>query len=656
MSLIANQNDVSSSAPAENRFSSPNQSATMQTSLEAHASDGKDPGKSGNETETEQSKLSKNLEIEIKKEGNSINLNAPQKNMNSKPQTGRIIENSVSTAVNNVSQPPGGPGQAGKAFLHEVIFSSDDEDGEFNSNSRKNGKKIEAPAQNDGTCAIPPVLYADMKDFIKSLKSTKFSKIENAATKLVHKFKKTLPCPKCETIHGHTPQGGQSNQFGGTAPHNKCRSSVPQLLMMLPHDLICAIGKSHRDFDIRDASLFTAWISSSKAAHKEAILKKLRHEMQIDNDDENFEEDEEETEDEIELDYEMKESQEVKSIEHLEILKTNDEDPINNLAKSTSYSDSEFRAVIMEELLGMRKRLKTLEEENLRLRQENSVLRKYYTNSSTATIKEINSQLPYSTTSPKLSYTEAVKTATPNITRPIIAKRTRQEVGATVEQTPKSRPQVDLSLFTTSVSATNKPQEQSKLVFVYFKGLVRRPMSEYRALFDQIGFGGYKARDILFLSQDFLQVLTYDNCVEELVEKIKLNFPDAKHIIDADPTDPKNYEEHGKLSKEFLEAQYYVSMEGAVQRFKKLVAERPILTRTLHFLEKVVETRNAKYEKPLAKPKIFLMNSFMVLETLQDSTKNASASLPEQSSNAMETVPVHDENEASAQVSMGTSQ
>ena len=654
MSLIANQNDVSSSAPAENRFSPPNQLATMQTSHEAHASDGKDPGKFGNDTETELLKYSKNLETKKRNEGNSIHLNAPQKNMNSEPQTVRIIENSVSPIENNDSQPPGAPGQAGRTFSHLVISSSDEEEGEINSNIGNIEKKIEAPAQKDGICAIPPVLYADMKDFIKSLKPTKFSKIENAATKLVHKFKKTLPCPKCETVHGHTPQGGQSNQFGGTAPHNKCRSSVPQLLMMLPHDLICAIGKSHRDFDIKDASLFTAWISSSKAAHKEAILKKLRHEMQIDNDD--FEADEEETEDEIELDYEMKESQEEKSIEQLEKLKINDETPINNLEKVTSYSDSEFRAVITEELLGMRKRLKTLEEENLRLRQENSVLRKYYTNSSTATIKEINSQLPSSTTSLKPSYLETVKIATQNITRPVIAKRTRQEVGATVEQTPKSRPQVELSLFTSSVSAGSKPQEQSKLVFVYFKGLVRRPMSEYRALFDQIGFGGYKARDILFLSQDFLQILTYENCVDELVEKIRLNFPSAKHVEDADPTDPKNYEEHGNLSKEFLRAQYFISMEGSVQRFRKIVTERPFLTRTLHFLEKVVQTKNVKYEKAPAKSKIFLMNSFMVLDKLQDSVKNASASLPEQLSNAMETVPVHNDNEASAQVSMETSQ
>ena len=484
----------------------------------------------------------------------------------------------------------------------------------------------------------------------------KFTKMENAATLFIHKFKKTLPCPKCEIVHGHTPQGANSNQFGGTAPH-KCRSSVPQIIMMLPHDLICLIGKTHREFSIKDASLFTAWISSSKAAHKAAIVKKLRHEMDIDKIEDNESEETEEENIDDDCDYEMNVTQEEKSLKNLEKLKISDDNSNTNPTNFESYSDSEFRAVIMEELLNMRKRLATLEAENLLLRQENQVLRKYYSNAGpTAILKTNLPNLPTSTTSLKPSFSDVTKFNQPAPTRPVIAKRTRQEVGATVDQTPKNRPQVDLSLFTASGSAESKAKEQSKLVFVYFKGLVRRPLSEYRALFDQIGFGGYKARDILFLSQDFLQILTYENCVDELVEKIRLNFPSAKHVEDADPTDPKNYGEHGNLSKEFLRAQYFISMEGSVQRFKKLVTERPFLTRTLHFLEKVVETKNAKYEKAPAKPKIFLMNSFMVLDKLQDSVKNASTSEPEQSSNDMETVPVHVDTEAVAQVPMETSQ
>jgi hypothetical protein len=45
-----------------------------------------------------------------------------------------------------------------------------------------------------------------------------------------------------------------------------------------------------------------------------------------------------------------------------------------------------------------------------------------------------------------------------------------------------------------------------------------------------------------------------------------------------------------------------------------LAVERPVLTRTLHILEKVVSTKNTKYEKPARKPKVFLMNKTIFAE------------------------------------------
>ena len=290
-------------------------------------------------------------------------------------------------------------------------------------------------------------------------------------------------------------------------------------------------------------------------------------------------------------------------------------------------------------------------DENKALRQENAVLKKYRPSQ----IELPSTKLPSSTTSlaPATAYSEVTSLHTP---RQITIKRSRQEVGPSVEAQIKTRPKVDLSLFTANESDKDKIQETSKLTFVYFKGLIRRPQSEYRALLDQIGFGGYKARDILFLSKDFLQVLTYESCVPELVEKITKNFPTAKHVEDADPTDPKNYEEHGNISKKFLEAQYFVTMEGAVQRFKKLAAERPVLTRTLHFLEKVVETKNTRYEKAPTKPKIFLMNNFLVLQDLQDSIEPSCAPKTELSSTAMETDQISEEPEVVSQAPMETSQ
>lgn len=643
MDQIANQNVASSSAPAEKRISAQEMAAAMRVTAESPPSDVKDPGQPAYELESELLIYSKNLEIKFKNEQNLSGKMNVSKEHDSDTKNVQIGPESCSPGQMGNSPQVSGLGTPRIAPNTEFCTSSEEEEGEFELNCEKLVKKSGAPAQYAENYGLPATIVADMREFIKSMKPSKFAKTDNAATRLVSKFRKSLVCPKCEALHGHTSQGTSSNQYGGTAPF-KCRSSVPQLIMMLPHEIICAIGKVHREFCIKDAQLFAAWISSSKAAQKEVILKRLRNEMDIDKL-EAIDTDEETNDFQ---DVEM--SQEDINLENLKIDEEEKKDAVT--ADATNYSDAEFRAVVIAELSSLRKRLNEVLDENKALRQENAVLKKY--RPSLVEISPI--KLPIGTTSlaPIATYSDVTKLHTPRQFTTI--KRSRQEAGAITPTQPKSRPQVDLSLFTAEEPGKDKMQETSRLTFVYFKGLTRRPQSEYRALFDQIGFGGYKARDILFLSKDFLQVLTYENCVNELVEKIIKNFPTAKHVNDADPTDPKNYEEHGNLSQKFLEAQYFVTMESAVQRFKKLAVDRPVLTRTLHFLEKVVETKNIKYEKAPSKPKIFLMNNFMVLQDLQDSIATSSAPTTEQNPSAMETDQITGEPEACSQVPMETSQ
>jgi hypothetical protein len=469
---------------------------------------------------------------------------------------------------------------------------SGNESSEVDEEQLINEKKAVAPALSGDRNGFPATILSDMKEYIESMKPCKFIKNDNIASKMIHKFKKTLVCPKCEVLHGHTYQGVSSNQFGGTAPY-KCKSSIPQLLMMLPQDLIVAIGKIYKTSSPKDATLFSTWLGSSKAVRKEEIIKNLNFEMQID-----YQEAEYVIEEELE-DENMQEQYPSQSQ--------------SQVSKDTfeSFSDAEFRVAITEELIALRNRIASLESENKLLRQENAVLKKY--NSSRIQIKD--PKLPSSTTSLASvdTYLEVAKVYTP---QPVILKRTKHDTVSESIYKPKPRPDIDLSLFTASNEKDKEKRESSKLVFIYFKGLLRRRQSEYRALFDKIGFGGYKARDILFLSDDFMQVLTYEDCVDELVSLIGKFIPAAKFVKDADPTDPTNYESHGRLSKKFLEEQYFVTMEGAVQRFKKLAVEKPFLKRTLYFLEKVVSTRNIKYEKSPEQPKVFLMNSFLALDKL----------------------------------------
>jgi hypothetical protein len=586
MHLSAVQNDARATAPAENRKLNhiPSSQHAIATAMAEKTPP--NPGPSGLVPEFELSKGNIKLNSAYKV---AEVLPAPmceEKNPNCAPSRDEIPERNAFSQRTNAPAPSGtnfdAPSQM-ETFYH-ALSESEWSDRELAPEMAS--EKAEAPALFHDIYPTPDTIVADMREFAKAMAPCKFTKIENAATRLVAKFKKALVCPKCEVLHGHTFQGSPGNQYGGTVPHNKCRSSVPQLLMMLPHEIISLVAKVHKDFSRKDATQFSSWLASSKAIQKDAVLKRLNQELAM----------------EVEV-----LSTQDNDIEETEMGEIREQE-----VEGTSYSDAEFKSTVIAELALLRKMLNALEEENRALRAENALLKKI-----TPAVKA--PVLPSSTTSldvPASSYAEVAKIHVPRLS--FMTKRNRQEVGAAPSpNSPKSKPIIDLSAFSTDTVVPERKDGDSKLVFAYFKGLVRRPQSEYRALFNQIGFGGHKARDIMFLSKDFVQVLTYENCVEELAEKLNKAVPTARLVRDADPTDPSNYEEHGKLSKEFLHAQYFTVMEGSVARMKKLAVERPVLTRTLHFLEKVVSSRNTKYEKPARKPKVFLMNSFMALSDMK---------------------------------------
>ena len=281
MDQIANQNVAPLSAPAENRFFEQEMAAGMRVKAETPPSDVKDPGKPASVPE-EELLINSKTKIQVNKIVEIVGAKST------------VLNNHVSeaTSVKNgqESNSPGqvvnsgqisGLGTSGIAQKTEFFTSDDEEEGEIENNRAINVEKAAAPAQFEENYGLPATIVADMKEYLSSLKPMKFAKNDNAATRLIQKFRKSLVCPKCGSLHGHTSQGTASNQYGGTAPF-KCRSSVPQLLMMLPHEVICAVGKVHREFCIKDAQLFASWMSSSKAEQKEMILKRLKHEMDID--------------------------------------------------------------------------------------------------------------------------------------------------------------------------------------------------------------------------------------------------------------------------------------------------------------------------------------------------------------------------------------
>ena len=587
-----NRNVAPASACAEDRISAKSPPSSARNAQESPPPSARTPGQHVHVAEVPNIDSGKEIKMNKQFEQERSNFGTHQIEEHLSAGSAEKLSSNDSPGSYGISQLKVGEKSNQEALSSDSEGTSEEEEGELEFETVRTGKKSVAPAPSGDRNGFPATILRDMKDFIELFKPLKFSKSDNVGCKLIIKFKKTLVCPKCETLHGHTSQGITSNQYGGTAPH-KCRSSSQQLIMMLPQDIIVSIGKLYKEFSTKDASMFAAWLGSSKATRKEEILKNLNFEMQID--EKYAEYVEEEVDDETMHEHPLSQTNSIGGSETYD-----------------SYSEAEFRAVISGELMALRNRIAALESENTLLRQENAVLKKYRPLPTPQ--KPVNPSNSVTARAPVDTYLDVSKI---NIPHPIILKRVKQDTVSESIYKPKIRQEVDLSLFTAAKDGDKeKTRESSKLVFVHFRGLVRRRQSEYRALFDKIGFGGYKARDICFLSEDFMQVLTYEDCVDELVTLIKKFFPDAKFVKDADPTDPVNYESHGRLSKKFLEEQYFLSMEGAVQRFKKLVIDKPFLKRTLYFLEKVVSTKDIKYQKTPEKPKVFLMNSFMPLEYL----------------------------------------
>lgn len=627
MHVQSNRNVNSSSAHAEKSYSTGTPPSASQTA-ETPPPDVKGPGLPDcefilntsieNKKENEKEKNWENSEQfdEFEKFLETVSVDTQIEASNTSPDVGNDLPNFDARI------------EAGVEEESETDDFSDEEMGGTTVNCENGGKKSEGPGSVKPfvEIEIPNVLLIDMKECVKAMEKMKFNKLDNCATRLISKFKKSLPCPKCRKIHGFTSQGTKSSQWGGTSP-DTCRASSQQILMNLPNSLITDISNRHKAMSVEDASLFSAWIASSKSQQKKGILQNLRNQMEVEH---------------------VADASLEKEEGEINLVADPEDEIVSETQKMNLYSDAEFRAAATDEMLTMRKRIAQLEGENDLLRRENAVLKRF---NSEPAIKPLKLKTEIALMKGNESFAEVAKAYTPKVT---ILKRSRQDTGPAsgIAAQPKIKPIVNLDSFTTSPDRKESKFEKSNLCFVYFKGLLRRQQSQYRALFDQIGFESFKARDIQFLSKDVVQILTYENCVDDLVEKIQKSLPTVTHLKDADPTDPKLYSDHGVLSKDFLTAQYYVSMELAVERFKKLIEKQPVLTRCLHFLQKVVETKNTRYAQAPAKPKMFLMNSFISLDQIKPSPPQVVVN----NSADMEISPTTEEPAVDSKASMETSQ
>ena len=436
----------------------------------------------------------------------------------------------------------------------------------------------------------------------------------NDLNALISEFRSDLPCPKCNKSHPFVSQNKAQSQFKGSSSKTvskkgTCSCSSTLLFLHLPFVVISAMYMKQVHSSKAEADLFLRTLSNSNHPARKTIVNQLlgisvRSGIETG------------TNSPINV---------VSDPADVEMNATAGPAPINACINETQSAHDRELIEISQELIRTRELLKKTQEENIRLRNDNSLLRSEMKimEKSLHELKGKEKNILFSKVdaiiheaNPNFKAPGNIQTyadiATPSKPQRFAPKRPRAvEINNVNAQSEVSeKPVFDVENFLSP--NVKKPEANSDLVFIYFKNLPRRAMSEYRKFFDAIGFQANLIRDIMFCSDNVIQLLTYENVKANLIEKVLSAAPGSVHIADADPCDPSLYSEFGSISRETVSERYFQAMARTVQRFRTLASSNKTFTRTLRFLERVLETKNFRYKTPAHVPRQFLMSGFFI--------------------------------------------
>ena len=185
---------------------------------------------------------------------------------------------------------------------------------------------------------------------------------------------------------------------------------------------------------------------------------------------------------------------------------------------------------------------------------------------------------------------------------------------------------------------TTKPA-YSPLKIIHFKGCRRAGPSEYRRMFREIGIDTRTVRDVLFLTDEILQLTVYEAAIDTITEKLKAVSESVERIYDFNPLSGASYCDDGSISDEVAKNCYMAMMKISADRMEQMAETIKPLKRTASFLKKIVETGDLNYQTPERKPRAFLLGHFFEI------SKPVSTDA-EMSNSSMDNVPKPDTNES----------
>ena len=237
------------------------------------------------------------------------------------------------------------------------------------------------------------------------------------------------------------------------------------------------------------------------------------------------------------------------------------------------------------------KRQDSIESENLSLRQQLKASKE-----EVAMLRRLLSEEPKNCEPKVNSFAEVTA-----IHRPRPAKIT------TRKHTP-------LETISKSVPSRQSPEGRpaySPLKIIFFEGCHRKSPAAYRSMFKDIGVDTRAVRDITFLTDDIMQLTTYESAVEHIASALRGISENVRRLESFDPTKAASYTKYGDFSDKDVKASYFAVIAKSAERLSKTASNVKALKRSSNFLNKVVESQNFDFKSQEIKAKVFFLGNLL---------------------------------------------
>lgn len=218
--------------------------------------------------------------------------------------------------------------------------------------------------------------------------------------------------------------------------------------------------------------------------------------------------------------------------------------------------------------------------------------------------------------SPTIANTNDSFAAVANIHKPVKSNRKFPTMypAEVVSKGPTSRPNDP-----ENIKVPAKKFDFSPMKLIYFEGCQRRVPAIYRQMFRDIGVDSKTIRDITFLAEDILQIITYESAIPAITEALEKLDPSVRRMVNFDPCRGASYAKYAEITDEQSKAAYFAMMSKSAERITKISETMKSMKRSAAFINKIVELKTTEYLPAIRKPRCFVLGDFIIAsENRQD--------------------------------------